>query len=102
MATTYNVTIIELLGAPSLEGATNVVTSVSYNIQGIADDGTEVIHGDGISCTYDADNFTPFDDLTEEQINEIRGPKGEKGDKGDKGDKLIWEDLTEENIEQNI
>lgn len=68
MATTYNVTIIEMLGAPSLEGATNVVTSVSYQIQGVADDGTEAIHQDAISCTYDANSFTPFDDLTEEQV----------------------------------
>lgn len=68
MATTYNVTILELLGAPNLEGATDVVTSVSYNIQGVADDGTEAIHTDNISCTYDADNFTPFEDLTEEQV----------------------------------
>jgi hypothetical protein len=68
MATTYNVTIIELMGAPSLEGATNVVTSVNYKVQGVADDGTEAIHYDGISCTYDADNFTPFADLTEDQV----------------------------------
>mgnify|MGYP003342978911 CR=1 FL=1 len=68
MATTYNVTIIEMLGAPSLEGATNVVTSVSYQIQGVADDGTEAIHQDAISCVYDADNFTPFADLTEAQV----------------------------------
>lgn len=68
MATTYNVTIIEMLGAPSLEGATNVVTSVSYQIQGIADDGTEAIHQDAISCIYDADNFTPFADLTEDEV----------------------------------
>ena len=70
MATTYNVTITELFGAPSLEGATNVVTSVSYEIQGVADDGTEAIHADGISCTYDANNFTPFADLTEAQVKE--------------------------------
>lgn len=65
MATTYNISNIQLQGAPSLEGQTNVVTSVNFEIQGVADDGTEATHFDMISLTYDADNFTAFNDLTE-------------------------------------
>lgn len=70
MATTYNITINGLQGAPSLEGATNVVTLVSYQIQGVADDGTEAILHENLPCTYDSDNFTAFNDLTE---NEVKG-----------------------------
>ena len=70
MATTYNITINGLQGAPSLQGATNVVTLVSYEIQGVADDGTEAILHENLSCTYDADNFTTFEDLTE---NDVKG-----------------------------
>ena len=65
MATIYNISNIQLQGAPSLEGQTNVVTSVGFDIQGVADDGTEATHNDMISLTYDADNFTAFNDLTE-------------------------------------
>jgi len=65
MATTYNISNIQLQGAPLLEGQTNVVTTVGFDIQGVADDGTEATQYDMISLTYDADNFTAFDDLTE-------------------------------------
>lgn len=65
MATTYNISNIQLQGAPLLEGQTNVVTSIGFDIQGVADDGTEATHHDMISLTYDADNFTAFSDLTE-------------------------------------
>ena len=68
MATTYNITILELQGAPVLNGVNKVVTLVTYQIQGVADDGTEAIHQDNLPCTYDADNFTAFDDLTENQV----------------------------------
>ena len=67
-ATTYNITILELQGAPVLNGVNKVVTLVTYQIQGVADDGTEAIHQDNLPCTYDADNFTAFDDLTENQV----------------------------------
>jgi len=68
MATTYNITINGLQGAPVLNGVNKVVTLVTYQVQGVADDGTEAIHQDNLPCTYDADNFTAFEDLTENQV----------------------------------
>jgi hypothetical protein len=70
MATTYNISNIKLQGAPLLEGQTNVVTSVSFEIQGVADDGTEAVYHDTIALTYDANNFTSFNNLTE---NDVKG-----------------------------
>ena len=49
-----------------------------------------------------------YEDFTQEQLNELKGPKGDKGDKGDtgeqgqkgdKGDPFTYEDFTEQQLE---
>ena len=41
-----------------------------------------------------------FEDLTDEQKEELRGPEGRRGPQGLKGDDLVFEDLTDEQKEE--
>ena len=41
-----------------------------------------------------------FEDLTDEQKEELRGPQGRRGPQGLKGDDLVFEDLTDEQKEE--
>ena len=64
MAITYTFTIEKLEGAPLLNGQTNVVTGVYFRMTGV--DGLTEKQAIGyIHVDYDADNFIPFNDLTE-------------------------------------
>ena len=64
MAVTYTFTIEKLEGAPLLNGQTNVVTGVYFRMTGV--DGLTEKQAIGyIHVDYDADNFIPFNDLTE-------------------------------------
>lgn len=66
MATNYNINILKLKGC-TVDGQDNVVTSINYELIG-EDDGTQYTVTASIKCDYDADNFTPINDLTENQV----------------------------------
>lgn len=66
MATTYNINILKLTGG-TVDGQEDVVTSVNYELTG-EDDGTTYTVTANINCVYDAENFTPLADLTEDQV----------------------------------
>ena len=66
MATNYTINILKLKGG-TVDGQDDVVTEVNYELTG-EDDGTTYTVTANINCVYDAENFTPLADLTEEQV----------------------------------
>ena len=66
MATNYTINILKLKGG-TVNGQSDVVTEVNYELTG-EDDGTTYTVTANINCVYDAENFTPLADLTENQV----------------------------------
>tara|TARA_B100001939_G_scaffold345432_1_gene361983 strand:- start:3079 stop:3387 length:309 start_codon:yes stop_codon:yes gene_type:complete len=66
MATNYTINILKLKGG-TVDGQDDVVTEVNYELTG-EDDGTTYSVTANINCVYDAENFTPLADLTEDQV----------------------------------
>ena len=66
MATNYTINILKLKGS-TVNGQDDVVTEVNYELTG-EDDGTTYTVTANINCVYDAENFTPLADLTENQV----------------------------------
>lgn len=73
----YSWQINEMFAYPEKDGKQNVVFGISYTINGEDDGDTASIQAQ-IPMPLPSDNFTPYDQLTEEQV--IDWVKGELGD----------------------
>ena len=67
MAITYSTSITHLKGAPTLGSLSNVIMEVEFEI--VAVDGEYTHNALGhILLEHDAENFTTFEDITEETV----------------------------------
>jgi hypothetical protein len=66
MATNYTINILKLKGG-TVDSQDDVVTEVNYELTG-EDDGTTYTVTANINCVYDAENFTPLANLTENEV----------------------------------
>lgn len=67
MAITYSTNILHLKGAPSFQDLTNVITEVEFEVVAVDGDYTHNSIGN-LGVSLNEDNFTPFEDITEEQV----------------------------------
>ena len=67
MAITYSTTITHLRGAPTLGSLSNVITEVEFEITAVDGEYTHNALGH-ILLEHDAENFTTFEDITEETV----------------------------------
>lgn len=67
MAITYTTNIKHLRGAPNLDDLEKVITAVEFEIIGVDGEHTHNALGD-LPLTLDKDNFTKFEDITEENV----------------------------------
>jgi|SaaInlStandDraft_1057018.scaffolds.fasta_scaffold81067_3 hypothetical protein len=67
MAITYSTTITYLKGAPTLGSLSNVITEVEFEVTAVDGDYTHNALGH-ILLDYDAEDFTAFEDVTEEMV----------------------------------
>ena len=69
MANTYNWKINALDAKVSVDGVQNVVYTVHWSLIATSENGEHTVSNIGThSVEYDADNFVPYEDLTEEIV----------------------------------
>jgi hypothetical protein len=78
--TTYTWKVVSMSVLPEQGGETDVVVLAVYNVTGVQDQTTISIDGMFQKFTYTGGSFTPYEDLTEEQvIGWIQSALGENG-----------------------
>ena len=66
--TTFTTTITNMYTLPQVEGETDVVVNVMYQVTGVDGEYTANIDGDQQMTIQQGASFTPYVDLTEEQV----------------------------------